>query len=413
MKPESSLQTKLALGGLFLLQLGAPGLWQVSFSNVLMAHGLAAYIPAGFACSAVAAFISPLIVGALADDEISPVLLARWLNWLSGASLALSYLAIQRGWNGVTMIGLMQLRALCSSPCVSLATTIALANLDRPSRQFGLLRLWGTVGWAGAGWVVSYVLAADTSPVSGYAAAIVMVALGFYTYLLPQTPAPRVGTGRRSWKQRLGLDSFGLLKNRDHRIVFVTSVLLTIPLASFYPYAPLNLTALGYLKPTATMAVGQISEILGLLLLGSIWRRVRLKWIFLAGLLLAAARYGLFSLDLRGWIVAGIALHGACYALFYVTGQIYLAERIEMGMQARAQALMALMINGVGNLIGYSATGWWYEACAGAGGRVHWPVFWMGSLGLIIAATVYFAISYQGVGVEQHRKIAASTEVSV
>ena len=413
MKPASSLQNKLLLGGLFLLQLGAPGLWQVSFSNVLRAHGLAAYIPAGFACSAVAAFISPLIVGAMADDQVSPVRLARWLNWLSAVTLALSYLAIQRAWGGFLMIGLMQLRALCSSPCVSLATTIALVNLDRPSRQFGLLRLWGTVGWAGAGWFVSYGLAADTSPLSGYASAAVMAALGFYTYLLPETPAPAAGTGRRSWSQRLGLDSFGLLKNRDHRIVFITTVLLTIPLASFYPYAPLNLTDLGYLKPTATMAVGQISEILGLLLLGSIWRRVRLKWIFLAGLLLAVGRYSLFSLDLRGWIIAGIAMHGACYALFYVTGQIYLAERIEAGMQARAQALMALMINGIGNLIGYLGTGWWYETCTGIHQTEHWPVFWGGLLALIVVATVYFALSYHGVGADEHRRKAATMEVSV
>lgn len=392
----SAKQTSsLLLGSLFFLQWGAPGLWSVSFSSVLRTHGMEAFIPYAFACNAIAAFISPLFVGAMADREIAPSKLLRWLNWLSAFFLTLVFTSIQFGWGGGLMLAFMMGHALSSSPVFSLATSIVFGSLSDPAKNFGRLRVWGTIGWIVAGWIVSWVLCADASPLSGYASAVALLGIGFFTYLLPEIP-PAPSKMHLTWSQRMGLDALALLKHHDHRIVYLTTVLITIPLAAFFPYTPLHLRELGVSAPTAMMACGQLTEIVCMLSLATLWKRVRLKWIFLAGLIFAILRFAFFTLDSRGWLIAGICMHGLCYTLYYITCQIYLAERIEKPMQARAQALLTLLISGVGNLIGYLGVGWWQNSCT-AGTQTNWALFWWGLCLVTSLVAVFFIVSYHGI----------------
>lgn len=385
-----------ALGLLFFLQWAAIALWNISFSGVLRAHGLEAYIPYAFACSGVAAFISPLYIGALADHSVSPVRLLAWLNFASGALIALCFSSIDLHWGGGMMLGFMMAYSLCASPLFSLSTAVALSILDNPAQRFGIIRLWATFGWACSGWFVSLILHADTSTRSGYAASLAFVALGFYCLRLPPMP-PTPRPGPVSWKERLGLDALSLLGHPDHRMVFLTTTLLTIPLAAFYPITPLHLLDLGTGRPAAYMALGQITEVLCLVAMGGIWKRVRLKWIFVAGLIAAILRYALFSLDTMPTVVLGITLHGVSYALYYITAQIYLAERIEPGMKVRAQALLTLLISGVGNLSGYLLSGWLRNACA-QDGHTQWSMYWWILCTCTSATAIGFILLYRGLG---------------
>lgn len=392
-KPGKKEYAILALQ--FFLLWSAPGLWTVCFSNVLRSHGLENYIAYAFACNAIAAFISPLFVGAMADHSVAPSKLLRWLNWGSALFLGLCFFAIDMKWGGPAVISLMLCYALCTSPNISLITSIALSRLENPSKNFGPLRTWGTIGWAFAGWFISWVLQADSSTLSGYAAAVTLALTGFLSFLLPETK-PQTAGQHRSWKERLGLDALALARHHDHRIVFLTTALFSIPLAAFFPFAPMQLKELGADKPTALMALGQVSEIFCLLLLSRVLSRVRLKWIFLGGIFFGALRYGLFTLESQTWMILGIAMHGLCYTLFFITGQLYLAERIDKSMQTRAQALLSLMTNGVGNLSGYLFTGWWWHTCTSEGKPTSWPLYWWGLTLFIVAVGTYFFFSYHG-----------------
>lgn len=388
---------RLLLGALFFLQWGAPGLWTVCFSNVLRTHGLGAYVPYAFACSALSAFISPLFVGAMADRSTPPSKLLRYLNLLSGALLALSFLAVENAWGGGVMLGFMLAHALCASPNFSLATSLVLASLDNPGKNFGPLRLWGTVGWAVAGWFISLVLHADASPLSGYTAAAAYVLLSLLTFAMKDPPISAQVPKARGWRERLGLDALKLLGHHDHRMVFLTTVLFTVPLAAVFPYAPIHLAQAGASAPAATMALGQVVEVLCLLAMGSLWTRVRLKWIFVAGMVAALLRFLTMATGQLPWMTLGVSLHGLCYALFYITGQIYLAERIDPAWKTRAQALLSLLINGVGNLSGYLLCGWWYQACS-SGEKTQWSLFWLVLCACTSGVAMYFVISYHGIG---------------
>jgi len=76
-------------------------------------------------------------------------------------------------------------------------------------------------------------------------------------------PPPK-STGHPTLLQRLGWDSFVLLKNPDHRVVFITVALFSIPLAAFYPFTPLHLQALGFKHVSAWMTLAQTTELVAM-----------------------------------------------------------------------------------------------------------------------------------------------------
>ena len=396
MRGPTPKATFLPLAILFLFQWFAAGSWNGSFSNVLKHAGLARYIALAFTCNAIAAFVAPLFVGSFADRGVQPVKLLRWLYWLAGLWLVTMFAAIDFGWGGGPMLVCMQLHSLCYSPSTSLLTTIALGALINPGAEFGPMRMWATAGWMGAGCAVSWVFGADTSALSGYIAGGTLIALGFATYALPSWQFPAAAKAR-NLKEVFGLDALALLRHPDHRTILLTVTLLGIPVAAFYPYTPLHLTALGVAHPTATMALGQTTEVIALLTLAALLRKVRLKWAILLGLFFGVARFAFSACDARAALLVGITLHGANYVLYNITAQIYLAERVERTVQARAQALFAMLTGGVSNLLGYLGTGAGFFLASRAG-TTRWPLFWGGLCAVTVAITIYFAWAYHGVG---------------
>jgi nucleoside transporter len=391
------------LAALFFLNAMAMGMWFVPLGMVLDAHGLHSIRAYAFATSAVAAFISPLIFGAMADRRGSPVVVLRWLAVATAIAMALASTAIHLGWNRWIVLATIQVHALCSSPGWSLSTTIVLSRLQNSKRQFGPVRAVATLGWMAGCWVVSW-LNADASVISGFAGAIVWLLVSAFTCMLPTVPPPK-STGHISLKERLGLDALTLLKNHDHRVVFIMAALFSIPLAAFYPYSPSHMRDLGLQHTSAWMSLGQITEIIAMLGLAYLLNSFRLKWLFAAGLSIGVLRYVLCAMDTQVSLLAGVTLHGFAFTLVFITTQIYLDERIDPAWKARAQALMAFMMGGVGNLIGYLGTGWWFNMCEQATGT-DWPLFWGALAGVIGLVLVYFLVAYHG----RHGSMSAEKE---
>ncbi len=394
----------LELVALFFLHGAALAMWFVPLSTVLDAHGLSAIKPYAFATSALAAFVSPLIFGAVADRHASPVRVLRWLAVATAVAMALAATGIHFRWNAWLVLGLIQLHALCSSPTWSISSTIVLARLRDSRREFGPIRAMATLGWMAGCWTVS-ALHADTSAVAGYSGAVMWLVVAGYTRVLPVVEPPP-GGGRLTLRERLGLDALRLLEHRDHRVVFIMVTLFAAPIAAFYPYTPPHLRALGLDRTTAWMTLGQITEVLTMFLLARLFTNWRLKWIFAAGLGFGVLRYALCTLDARGWILAGVTLHGFSFTLVVITAQIYLDSRVEPGWRARAQALMTLLTSGLGNLAGYLGNGWWF-AFNTTGEGTNWRVFWAGLAAAVAGVLVYFLAAYRGRGATRRLVSAA------
>lgn len=394
--PVSATPTsKSRLATLYFLHGAALSMWFVPLTTVLDAHGFGSIKPLAFACSAVAAFVSPLIFGALADRQVAPARVLRGLAVATGLAMALASTAIHLRAPAWLVLALIQLHALCSAPTFSLSSTIILAGLQDSRREFGPLRALATLGWMAGCWVVS-ALKADASALSGFAGAVTWMVLAGFTYALPAIELPPPA-GRLNWTQRLGLDALGLLRHHDHRVVYLMVALFAVPIAAFYPYSPPHLRDLGLTRTSAWMTLGQVTEVLAMLVLGYLFAHWRLKWIFTAGLVFGVARFALCALNDRLWILAGVTLHGASFTLVVITAQIYLDTRVDPAWRARAQALLTLLTSGAGYLVGYLGNGWWF-AFNTRGGATNWSVFWAGLAAAMGVVLGYFVSAYRGVG---------------
>ena len=382
----------------FFLQGMAPGFWLPALTNILNARGLGAWVALVFIVPPVCALVSPLIGGALADQRVAANRLFAWSSLLSAGALFAAFGALDAGWHPWWFVGLLGFYSLVSAPAWGLLATISLTHLPEGERQFPLVRLGATIGWILAGLMTSYVLRADTSPTVGYASGVTRLIGGLLAFRLPHTPPLGRGT---SWKSRLGLDAFTLMKQRDHCVFFVVTTLFSVPLAAFYMYAPELLKVLGDPRATATMTIAQLTEIAAMLLVGSVMLRYRVKVVLLWALGLSALRFAMSAYagacGLVGWHIGGIALHGMCYTFYFITAQVFLDRRVDPGLRGQAQGLLGLVSGGLGPLAGAVVCGSLHDRLITPDGR-GWMEFWTILAAMIAGCFVVFALLYRGLG---------------
>jgi nucleoside transporter len=378
----------------FFLGMG-PGFWTPALTNLLEAKGLGLWVTAAFLTMPCAGLISPLIGGALADQKMRAERLLGWIALLAALTNFAAFWVLDAGWNPWWFIGLLALNSLIAGPMWGLGATIALSHLRDGERQFPLVRMGGTVGWMAAGFITSYVLHADHSTMSGYAAVVARLALGVVAFTLPAT-LPRAKP--RSWASLLGLDAFGLMKQRELLIFFLVTGLLSIPLAAFYIYTPRHLAVLGDPHPTGTIAWAQWTEIATLLVLGTVMKRWRVKTVLLFALCVTALRFILFTVAgvtaVKSWLVPGVVLHGVGYTFYFITAQIYLDRRVPPSMRGQAQGLMVLISGGLGTMLGTMLVGALYRGAV-VGGHGGWAVFWGVLASITLLCVVLFAAFYR------------------
>jgi MFS family permease len=198
------------------------------------------------------------------------------------------------------------------------------------------------------------------------------------------------------------LDALAAFRDRDFRVLLATTALLTIPLASFFPFAPQQLREAGSQAPAGVMALGQVVESLSMVALGWMLARWRLKWMFALGLACAVLRFVLLSLG--GWagnmptLMVAVALHGLVFSFFFVTAQVFLEQRVDRTLRARAQALFSTASGGVGALLGALASGWWHRTCMAmeAPPGTRWAWFWGVLAALTAVLLAAFLATYRG-----------------
>lgn len=393
----NSRTTFAVLWIVFFLHGMVPGLWLTSLTNILVARGFGAWVPLAFVVPPLCALISPLVGGALADQRVSADRLFAWSSLLGSVLLAAAFGALDAGLHPAWFVALLGLYSLVSGPAWGVLTTVSLTHLSHGARQFPLVRVGGTIGWVVGGLATSFLLMADTSPLAGYAAAALRILLGLVAFALPRTPP--LGQPDGSWKSSLGLGAFSLMKQRDPCVFLVVTCLFSIPLSALYMYGPEFLKMLGDKSPTGTMTIAQVLEIAGMLLLGPILGRYRVKTVLSFALALSVVRFAMSAYAgvawTIGWHIAGIALHGLCYTLYFITAQIFLDRRVEPGLRGQAQGLLTMVAGGLGPLAGAMVCGWLrhhYVTADGAG----WDWFWGILAAMIAVCLAVFLALYRG-----------------
>ncbi len=287
--------------------------------------------------------------------------------------------------------------ALCYAPTLALTNSLAFDNMKDPAKEFPLVRVLGTIGWIVAGQTIGR-LGLEATAVPMQIAAGASVVLAIFCLLLPHTP-PHAAGKPLSVRDMLGLDSLSLMKDRSFAVFVIGSFLLCIPLQFYYSFTNLFLNEIGMVAPASKMTLGQMSEILFMVLLPVFLVRWGTKNIMLLGMAAWAARYLLFANGNVGggaWMLyLGILLHGVCYDFFFVTGQIYVDQRAGLKIRAAAQGFLTFITQGLGNLIGSVASGVVVQQFVLAPSGHDWHAIWIRPAIGAAAILVIFALVFR------------------
>jgi nucleoside transporter len=377
---------RLRLSVMMFLQFALWGAWFVTLSTYLLKIGFdGLQVGAAYSTLNWGAILAPVVAGALADrffqaQKVMGVLHlvgAAVLWWLSSIT------------DPTTFFWTLLFYAICYMPTLGLANAISFHQMSDTGRQFGLIRACGTLGWIAVGIVAGYVVPklvghsiAPTDIPLKIGAAISLV-LGLYAFALPVTP-PNNPDRKPTLAQALGLETLSLMKDKPFAVFVIGSLLICIPLSFYYSFANPFLDESGMQYATAKMTLGQVSEMLFLLLIPLLFVRLGVKKMLLIGMAAWVARYVLFAYGNNGSLVAllygGIILHGVCFDFFFVTGQIYVDKAVPRAQRAAAQGFIHVVTYGVGQLIGSWAAGAvvdHYAVATDAGTRHLWQAIWM------------------------------------
>jgi nucleoside transporter len=356
----NSVATRLSV--MMFLQFFTWGAWTPPIGACFSANGLSGATAGVLGAGPIAAMIAPLFLGLVADRLFPSQVVMGVLMLIASAFMYLALGYAEAG-NADMVWWMFFGHMLCYMPTLGLGNTIAFANVD-DQNKFPAIRVWGTIGWIVAGLVVGG-LAWSTSFNIMRLSAIAAAVLGIYCFTLPHTPPPAKGKPL-NLGSLLMVDAFGLLKSVPFAVFMVCSTLICIPLAYYYAFTSNLLTTAGFEQAGSTMTIGQMSEIVFMLLIPFFFRRLGVKWMILVGMLAWVARYLLFAFgapDQVIWmLLLGLVLHGICYDFFFVTGFMYTDQKAPAEVRGQAQSLLVFFTQGIGMFLGFKVAGAMYEA---------------------------------------------------
>jgi nucleoside transporter len=353
-------RTHLKLSVMMFIEWFIWGAWFVPLWQYLNKLGFSpSEIAWSYSSTAIAAILSPLLVGVIADRYFAAQKVLAWL--LLGGGVLMCFIAVQTQFS--SFFPLLVVYAITYMPTVALTNSIAFANIGDPEKEFPRIRVLGTLGWIASGLVIGFVLPpllglgniSDTN-LPLWLTAAASFALGLYSFWLPDTPAK--GSGPVDIKALFGLNALAMLKDRSFAIFALCSFLFCMPLAFYYQFANGYLTQVGLNEATGWMTLGQVSEIFALLALPLLLKRFGIKKVLMLGFVTAAIRYIFFiyggTEDVWGYsmLFLGILLHGVSYDFYFVTGYIYVDKKAPAHMRTAAQGLITLICQGLGSFIG-------------------------------------------------------------
>jgi nucleoside transporter len=402
---------------MMFLQFFIWGGWFVTMGSYLAAnlHASGAQTGLAYSTQSWGAIIAPFIVGLIADRYVNAERLLGALHIVGGLFMYALYSARDFGVFYPYVLAYM----ILYMPTLALVNAISFRQMAEPARHFSAVRVWGTIGWIVAGLVISYLFAWDSRAgiTQGMLrntflmCSLASFALGLYSFTLPRTPPQPRSAEPLRLSHLLGLDALVLLRQRNFAVFFAASILICIPLAFYYQSANQFLTEIHVANATGKQTIGQMSEVLFMLLIPLFLRAFGMKTTLLVGMLAWACRYVLFAFgnaqELAFMLILGIALHGVCYDFFFVSGQIYTDSKAGAAHKAAAQGLITLATYVVGMLIGFSAAGFIDDLYA-AGARHDWRSIWLYPAAFAALVFVLFAVTFRNEKVAYHVSAATS-----
>jgi nucleoside transporter len=360
-----------------------------------------------FGTSALACMISPFFVGLIADRYFAAERLTCVLHLIGAVLLFL----VSNAKTFTEVYLLMLAYCLCFFPTLALTNSLTLRNVSNPATDFPRIRLFATIGHMVINLIIGS-LGMERSATPFRIAAVASVVMGLYCLTLPHTP-PTAKSGPFSWRAAIGLDALIMMRDRSYAVFVIASVLACIPLAFYFSFTNAFLNDAGVVNAAGKMTLGQVAEIVMMLLMPLIFRRLGLKMILLLGLGSWSLRYVLLAFGNSGelmWMFYGaILLHGICYDFFFMTGQLYTDQQAPQHLRGTAQGFLMFLTYGVGIFMGSLVSGWTVDFFTTPQGR-DWRAFWLSSAASAFLILLLLAVFFQSHVRIRTKQVEAGTE---
>jgi len=286
---------------------------------------------------------------------------------------------------------LMLVHCLLYVPTISISNSIAFANMKDPQKEFGPVRMGGTIGWILAAWPFTFILvdwnAVQQANPQGFVqwlstvlssgltgpalqagtrwtyivAGVASLLLAAYSLALPHTPPRKAGEAgeKLAW-----LEAMKLLKHPFVLVLWLVTLVDSFVHNSYFSWTGVFLGTSAqaggvgipgnWIMPV--MSLGQIAEITTMALLGAVLKRFGWRTTMIFGILGHAARFAVYAFFPQhpAFIILVQVLHGICYAFFFATVYVFVDAYFPKDARASAQGLFNVMILGVGALAAYS-----------------------------------------------------------
>jgi nucleoside transporter len=373
-----------------------------------------------FNAFAIGAITGMFFGGQLADRYFSQEKFLAFSHLIGG--LAMFGLAYQKTY--WPFFGLMLLHCFFYVPTMSVTNAIAFANIKDAQKDFGLIRVWGTIGWIAAAWPLIFIPidwakvpsleqaggfiawmgtalgTLKTGPAMESAlattftvAGIVSLLLAAFSLTLPHTP-PLKGQG--DWFAPL--EAFKLLAVPSILVLFIVTFIDALVHYCYFFWTSRYLPAIGlpanWIAPA--MSIGQVAEIATMAALGLVLKRLGWRITMILGILGHVVRFGIYSIgspELLWLVIVSNIVHGFAYAFFFASVYIYVDENFPKDVRTSAQSLFNLLILGLGPLASNALSGWLLTVFTKPDGIHFQQVFYV-PLGLGLLAAAILAIFF-------------------
>lgn len=360
-----------------------------------------------FSTMGIASLFMPAIAGIIADRWINAEKLYGLFHICGGIVLMMVPFVNDPS----TMFWIMLLNMMFYMPTIALSITIAYSALKNKGMDiitvYPPIRVWGTIGFIVALWIVS-LSGFETSAMQFYVAAAASFFLGVYAFTLPECPPLDKGQ-KKSFVDSFGLRAFSLFKNAKMAVFFIFAMLLGAALQLTNAYGdtflhdfakiPEYKDLLAVKFPAIIMSISQISETLFILSIPFFLRRFGIKKVMLFSMVAWVLRFGLFAYgnpDGGLWmIILSCIIYGMAFDFFNISGSLFVETQSNPSIRASSQGLFMMMTNGFGAVLGSRISGIVIDQYFKSGDDFNWQGIWIAFAGYSLVVAILFAVLFK------------------
>jgi MFS transporter, NHS family, xanthosine permease len=353
-----------------------------------------------------ASLLMPALMGIVADKYLSAQKVLGICHILAGAIIFYATKAT----NSTEMYWTIFVTCCFYMPTIALNNSVSYAILTKNNfdvqKTFTPIRVWGTVGFIAAMWIIDYMGWGNNTNQFLFAS-IAMIVTGIYSFTLPNV-APENKKQNNSWTSKLGLDALVLFKQNRMAIFFVFAMLLGAALQitnmfgnSFikdFGKIPEYKNSFGVEHSVFIISLSQISETLFILTIPFFLKRFGIKQVMLFSMIAWVLRFGLFGIGNPGtgviFLILSMIVYGMAFDFFNISGSLFVEKETDSKIRSSAQGLFMLMSNGLGSILGGELAGRVVSHYSNDG-FTDWKSAWFVFAGYALVIAILFALIFK------------------